>query len=955
MRAGRRVRGWAGVWLTVLLVPALPTPGAAQQQEQQVDSARLRVLERLRALARGPGADSLLFLQDSLALAEREEGRMRSTAGSGADSVVSALLRMPGFALTEYEGGRADFGAAERVLVLGASEGERARVRREGMEVQADTSITYSEVTGRVRTVGQSTFTPPGGEAVESVGLIYDLQGGVGSALDAKTAYSQQGATWYVTGDMPLAAQDSSFLSHARFTSCDLTDPHYHFETDQIKIVGGKVLVARPVRLYFADVPVAWLPFMAQSLSSGRASGLLTPAFSINDIVRNSTGYRRRISNLGFYWAMSDYSDAILALDWFSGNYTALTSQLRYRWNRQFLGGDINVRQYWRETGQTELAVNTQHSWEMDERTALRVSGNYVTSTSFVEEQSFNPAEVTQSINSQGGINRRFDWGTMSVSANRQQYLSDERITMTLPAVNLNLSTITLFRAPANRANFWNNMTWSGRAKFDRRTLDRLQPDTFDIRQVDTEARSSAVSSNLTLGSLTFSQSLDLNQDLSLGVPERYLENDTLPIPTTEPSRSITDETLRWSFSMSYLQPLIGSTTLTPNVSFSGDAFRSDTSTVAGDFLAAPTRTSFGASLKTDIYGFWPGFGGFSDIRHKLSPTFTYAWTPEVAPTELQREFFGASAQRPSKTLRIGLNQTFEAKRAEPSDTSEASGAPADTAAAAVDTATDPSRQQRAEIVQLLGLNTSVVNYDFVRRDTLGSFLAGFGTTILSNQITSDYLRGLSISMDHDLFADSLEGGRLVSRSFSPHLAQINLGFSVGSSSRIFRWLGGGGDEPVEEEEELEEEADTLGFTSAGVDEASIIPGTRGPDRGTRRGARTSRSGWNANLSYSLTRPRNESVPASQILNGTVTLRPTDSWDMSWRTSYDLERGEFNDHFIRLTRDLHRWEAHFDFVKTVTGNWQFRFEVALTDNRDLNFDYQQRSLDTGRTGRAGAR
>ena len=33
------------------------------------------------------------------------------------------------------------------------------------------------------------------------------------------------------------------------------------------------------VKLYFADVPVAWLPFFAQSLGSGRASGILTPRF----------------------------------------------------------------------------------------------------------------------------------------------------------------------------------------------------------------------------------------------------------------------------------------------------------------------------------------------------------------------------------------------------------------------------------------------------------------------------------------------------------------------------------------------------------------------------------------------------------------------------------------------------------------------------------------------------
>jgi hypothetical protein len=84
------------------------------------------------------------------------------------------------------------------------------------------------------------------------------------------------------------------------------------------------------------------------------------------------------------------------------------------------------------------------------------------------------------------------------------------------------------------------------------------------------------------------------------------------------------------------------------------------------------------------------------------------------------------------------------------------------------------------------------------------------------------------------------------------------------------------------------------------------------------------------------------------MLNATVGLNPTQNWEVNWRTSYDIERRAFNDHTIRLTRDLHRWQANFDFLQTATGNWQFRFEVSLMDNRDLKFDYQQRNLDAGR-------
>ena len=83
------------------------------------------------------------------------------------------------------------------------------------------------------------------------------------------------------------------------------------------------------------------------------------------------------------------------------------------------------------------------------------------------------------------------------------------------------------------------------------------------------------------------------------------------------------------------------------------------------------------------------------------------------------------------------------------------------------------------------------------------------------------------------------------------------------------------------------------------------------------------------------------------MVTGTLRLKPTERWDLSWRTAYDLEAGAFNDHSIRLSRDLHRWQANFDFLQTATGNWSFRFEVSLLDNRDLKFDYKQRNLDLG--------
>lgn len=833
-----------------------------------------------------------------------------------------------------------------------------ARLLFEGREIQADTAIRYFERTGRVSTVGRTVTRDVQGDPVESQTLIYSLEEGRGTALGARTRYSEGTGEWFVFGDANSISPGEAWLHNAMFTSCDLTVPHSHFRVDEIKIINGRVLVARPVVLYFADVPVAWLPFIAQGLGSGRTSGLLTPRFSVNDIVRTSSGYARRVSNVGFYWAMSDYSDASLALDWFSGNFTSLTGTTRYNWARRFLRGDVAYRQYWREDGRRELAFDTRHDWQIDERTSFRGSARYASSSDFVRRNSFDPRELTQSINSEGGFNRRFSWGNFSTTASRRQYLSDDRVETTFPSVNLSLSPITFLAADPGRARFYNNITWSGSGRFDRNSFDRpLAPDApFDPARWNRTGTNANVSSGFSVGGLSWSQSFSLRELVYQGVPIFPQPRDgedppSLPERRVDQGQALVD----WSTSLSYSQRLVGSTTLTPNVSLGGQRLRSDTIPEASDgFVDGPTRLSFGVGLATDLYGFFPGVGGFDAIRHKISPRFDYSYAPAVVPTELQRRVFGAADAQARNRLTIGLNQTFEARRAERPREEGREGVEAEAAAegaapAEEDTvgireageppppADAPRRRERAEIVKLLGLQTSSVTYNFVLADSLGR-LRGFETTTLSTQITSDYLRGLSINTEHEIFDDRLLNQEGI-RRFSPYLTRVALGFSLGSNSGIFRRLGlfqGGGreGEPATEPE--------LGEQGLG-DESAIIPGM-----GARPGAGRPRfsggtGGWNANLSYSLRRTRDELSRGSQMVQTNLSFRPTPAWDVSWQTSYDLAGGGFNDHIISLTRDLHEWEATFDFVQTATGNWSFRFNVSLVANRDLKFDYEQRS------------
>tara|TARA_Y100000590_G_scaffold441693_1_gene568791 strand:- start:7873 stop:10824 length:2952 start_codon:yes stop_codon:yes gene_type:complete len=948
------------------------TPLSAQVVEEIVDSTKINILDRLNLLSKPPGVDSTLF-RDSLSDFLPPEVLTTTPI----DSFMEELIKIiPGYAVARYEGAEARFDVmGERLILIGA-EGSPAQLMQRMESITAVDTITM--VDSLIWTAGETVTERPGEEPVQSSNIIYDLRQGRGSAFDAQTKMTE-GATWIMQGDLPGVLPDTVFGHEVNFTSCEEKKPHYHFAARELKAIGGSWLVARNVTLNFDDVPVLWLPFIFQSTETGRRSGILTPRFGVNDIVRTSRGHSRRLSNVGFFWAINDYADATVSMDWWSDNFTALTGGFRYSVNQKFLDGSVNVRRFWKANGGRELSFDTGHSWQIDERTAIRVSSSYASSSQFVRENSFDPREITQSINSSGGFNRRFDWGTLSLSANRRQFLSDDRVEMTLPTANLSLKTVTLFKAPSSRAKFYNNMTWSGSARYSRSYTDRrAQPDSvFSESLADVGRTSGAVSSSFNLGALSWSQSLNFTGSSVSGVPA------AIAFPMDTSATGFVDKNkanVMWNMRFNYQKRLIGTTTLTPDLSISGTSKRSDDIPEASSsFVSGPTRISFGARLKSDIYGFYGGLAGFEAIRHKISPALTYAYAPAIVPSAIQETVFGARESRARNVITFGINQTFEAKRSvdqseedidsesdiidfldDPFAPDSLQQARSDSLAAEAealalrrqerDAEGGPERLPDSRVVKLLALNTSMINYDFVKAQDDNDFLRGFTTTRLQNQISSDFLRGMTVSVEHDLFSENEDG----KRGFAPMLSQLNFAFAMNNKSdfiqAIGRFLGGGDkEESSDTVSALGDDTDDLNPLLDGIgdigttDESKVVPSSSNTD--TQRQSRSSGDvgSWSANFNYSLRRNRDERLPASQLIMVGLRMRPTEKWSLTWGTSYDIDTRSFTDHRIRLTRELHRWDANFDFLQTATGNWTFRFMVSLTDNRDLKFDYKQRS------------
>lgn len=850
------------------------------------------------------------------------------------DDIFRQLKDLPGFMVFEYRGEQVRLGVAEqRIGLLGDAQVNRGRDVLTADTIRYRGNVKFMSALGNIQLVGEDQKDVKS----DSV-LYYDLASLKGTVFGAETQFMQGGTTWRIVGDVIPKAQDTVYAAQGAFTSCDVEAPHYRFQAGEIKLVNQDVIVAWPVVLYVSNVPVFWLPFFAQDIRPGRRSGILPPRFGFNDVVQTGGSASRNVTDFGYYWAINDYTDLEGTIDWFSGNYTRLNGVFRYRFLKQFIRGSLAYGETFSETGRN-LTLGLNHDQELGLATTLRVSGRYVEDTRTFQDQTFDPRLQTQTIDSDAGLNHRFSFANLSVSARRRQFLTSEKTELTLPQFNLSFSPVTLFAAPRSQEGLFNNMTLSGTGRFGRQSTSQQ----FATDRANTTG---SLNGGLRLKQLNISGGANYNE---VSTTEEDSTGVELP--------SVTVREMNWNAGLDYQVNLVGSTTLRPNVRWAGGYFRSPDT--AGEFVSVPTQMSFGVTLSTDVFGFYPGFASFSRVRHKFSPGFSWAYAPAVAVDSSRASIpgFPLDSVRARHTLSINLRQTFEAKvrgREEPtpavapvgasaedlvlqpSVVDSAAAAGADSAGAVADTLsahdlTGPPRiPPRDRVITLLALNTSAFVFDF-ERAKLGE--PALISPTVSNSISSDLLRGLTINMTHRLF-----DGTGTDRKFSPSLQQIALSFSLRSGQSLGDLVGlGGGESRSPQDRVSQDPLSREPDARSGLREFYDADRTDPFADGTRGGP------WNLSLRYSLIRPQTEGGLESQTVDGTLAFQPTPGWAVRWSTQYNITSGDFGQQLITLDRDLHRWRASFQFARSPNGNVIFSVGVHLTDAPELKGDYKQQT------------
>ncbi len=869
------------------------------------------------------------------------------------DSVMRALLERPGFARTRYLGDTARMVADSQVIVLSG----KAATEREGAVMEAD-RIVYDDPACLLVASGAPRLFDDDKIAIGRV-LRFDTCRERGVFSEAFTTFDELGDNWFVRGNLAVDSSASRlYAAGGEFTSCDLPQPHYHFEAGEVKWVSQSYLVARPAVLYVRDVPIAWLPFLFQDTKPGRRSGILIPQFGFNDIVRPTRGYNRQITNIGYYWAPNDYIGATARFDWFSSRYIQFGGELQYDWRNRFLSGAFAVNRQVEIDGGSSTQLQWTHAQRFNVSTQLQLSANYVTNTRVLSGNAVDPLLSTQQISSSANFSKRFAWGTVTLGGTRRQNVSDGSGTMTLPSLTVTPAPIAL----AGPVSWSPTFSATNDVAFSTPLAAELVVGggVIDTVLATGSARTSSVrfDTPFTIGTFTWRNQVTY-QDQRLTA--RTVVTERVPdLSTPAPDDSVTVSTVRggtfqsgvnWETGINLPQLLRGSWKVQPSlaiVNATSGPFLLRNERTNGRWVQQSKRIELGLAARPDFFGFLDaGVGPYDRFRHQFSPNITMQWSPEASvPAEyaaaLPRRSTGAVAP-PRMELRIGLTQNFQAKpRPEPGDTT-----------------TDP---RGLPPVTLLSVNTSAIGYDFEQAKLDGR--TGWTSQAVTNQIQSDLVQGFTLSLTHDLWDGAV--GSDTAR-FDPFLQSVSANFTMtgrtfGSLLSLFG-LGSAGDVRATRA------ADTSTTRFQPMGDPRFRPGsfaTTNPMMMPRQ------QGFSAGVTYSLTRQRTPGVVAlpntpgpgefdddplgtlplpvvpiqgaRQNIGLNMSFAPTTFWSVSWNTQYNVTDGRFESHQLQLTRDLHDWRAAFNFMRNANGNFALYFNIYLSSLPDIKFDYNQTTL-----------
>lgn len=693
--------------------------------------------------------------------------------------------------------------------------------------------------------------------------------------------------------------ENNVYIRHGKYTTCNLTEPHFYIGAGKIKLIPNDKAVSGPFNLYFSDVPVP-LGFILGILSiqKKRASGIILPGYSED---------RRGLylKNGGYYFAFNDYIDLMLLGSVYSKGARGFQANSRYKKRYHYRGellyqhsNDKGIREG-DPSEEKSFQFKWQHKPEQKRNSSLIAEVN-IQSKSF-RERNILPGNENTNSNLTSNIRytnklRNFPYA-LSTNLQYTQNLQTKISNITFPEGSLRTNSIYPFRGKGGTGGKWHkDIFFQHTFNFQNKLSNVIGKDTVDVKF-------SNIPELFSKGNYGMQHTLPIKTNIKV---LKYF-NLTPQVQYTE----------RWYFKkLTYrYDPALKKAVADTILGFSR----------VWDY-------HMGTSLRTTLYGthFFAQDARIQAIRHQLVPSIGFTYTPdfsserfgywqrvrvnEAGKIEKRSRFdkfvYGAPGNRASARVDISLKNTLEMKIKRKKDPSDAA--------------------KKVPILEGFDFSTS---YDFLADSFhLSDIQFNARTHLLDKLINLQW----NATFDPYLY-------KLISKTYDPNgrleirqqkvdefawnhgqgLGQVkkaSLGVAVDLNSQSKK-LGLGKDSPsrLENQEEL---ARVKNDPEHYVD--FKIP-------------------WRLGLNYTWEYTKEGFNP--QDVNQTISfngeLNLTEKWKVSFSSAYDIKKKDLvgTSTRIELHRDLHCWEMYLSWRPIgALRSYEFYVRPKAFILRDLKYE-----------------
>jgi len=299
-------------------------------------------------------------------------------------------------------------------------------------------------------------------------------------------------------------------------------------------------------------------------------------------------------------------------------------------------------------------------------------------------------------------------------------------------------------------------------------------------------------------------------------------------------------------------------------------------------------RYTYSAGANTNLFGtVYPGIFGITAMRHKMSPSVSFSFQPDL---------FSGSPRGETRSLNFTLNNLFQMK---------------------------VGKGESERIVKLFDLNFST-GYNFAA-DSLK--LRDLSSRVLANPAKA---LTLSANTTHTFYRFDDRVNTKVNEFIRPRLTSFRLDA---------RWtLSGGGGKNTNRNQTTPDPVQVAEIGNTGI-------GASGEhdDRFAPESAFSALDiPWRANisLSYNVSKSNPDFVTKSAYFDlSNVEVQLTKKWRLGYRLRYDIEKKDIIDQRLSFYRDLHCWEARFDWSPTgFSKGFYFIINVKASHLRQLKWE-----------------